>query len=424
MKVVNLKHFNFHKLVLLKGESEIMKKSFILKFISLTTVIAALCTIVFIPPVPASASSTSQMKNEIKELEEKSEELEKEISKLKSQKADQEKIRDQLSAQMANTQAEITACTNLINSYKSEIAEYEAEIAAKEAEIDDTKFLFRQRMRSIYMSGSTNNDLLVLLDAESFSDYLALSEVSKTISAHDKKIVTEITEAIETINNAKSAINEKMTAQNEVKKSLAAKQEKLRSQQAEINGIIASISSDQTKLEKDNAAYLAAIDKLEDEIQAALSAASGSSGGSSGGSNPVFTSGTFTWPVPGYYNISSPYGYRWGRLHGGIDIASAGIEGKPIVAAAAGVVIAAGYNSGGYGNWVMINHGTSGGNQFATVYGHMKYSPSVRNGQKVSAGQTIGYVGSTGRSTGNHLHFEIRVNGSRVNPLGYFNRAS
>ena len=201
-----------------------MKKSFILKFISITTIIAALCSSVFIP-LPASASSTSQMKNEIKELEEKSKKLESKISKLKSEKAEQQKIRDQLTAQMANTQAEITACTNLINSYKAEIAEHEAEIAEKEAAIEDTKFLFRQRMRSIYMSGSTNNDLLVLLDAKSFSDYLALSEVSKTISAHDKKIVTEITEAIETINKAKAAINEKMTAQNEVKKSLAAKQE-------------------------------------------------------------------------------------------------------------------------------------------------------------------------------------------------------
>ena len=188
------------------------------------------------------------------------------------------------------------------------------------------------------------------------------------------------------------------------------------------NNVIYSINSDQKSLEKENAAYEAAINNLERQIQAALSAAN--SGGSNSNKNPVFTSARFSWPVPGYYNITSYFGQRWGRLHGGVDISSAGIEGKPIIAAASGVVLSAGYNTGGYGNWVMINHGTNGGKQYATVYGHMKYSPSVSAGQSVKAGQVIGYVGNTGRSYGNHLHFEVRVNGSRVNPMGYFNRAS
>ncbi len=400
-----------------------MKKSFILKSISLLIMTSILCVSVFIP-VPASAASTSEMRSEIEKLEAKSKELESQIAKLKSEKAEKQKIKDSLNAQMSNTQAEISACTALINSYKSEIAELEAEVAAKESEIDDTKFLFRQRMRSIYMSGSTNNDLLVLLDAESFSDYLSLSEVSRTISAHDKKIVTQITEAINLINKSKIAINEKMSAQNELKKTLAAKQEKLKAQQAEINGIIASINANQGELEADNKEYEAAIDKLEKEIQDAIAAANKPSSGGGGSKNPVFTSGRFLWPVPGYYNITSYYGQRWGRLHGGIDISSSGIEGKPIIATADGVVLSAGYNTGGFGNWVMINHGVSGGNQFVTISAHMKYSPCVSTGQHVNAGDVIGYVGNTGRSYGNHLHFEVRVNGSRTNPMNYFNRAS
>ena len=397
-----------------------MKSKLMLKSTALILVIFIFCITTF---VPVTAASTSQMRNEIEKLEEQSEKLEKEIAKLKGQKAEQQKIKDKLTAQINNTQAEISACTKLINSFKSEIKECEAEIAKAEAEIEDTKFLFRQRIRSIYMSGSTNNDLLVLLDAESFSDYLALSEVSRTISAHDKKIVNEITEAISSINESKKAINEKMTAQNEIKKSLAEKQAKLKKQHSEINGVIATISADQSELEKDNKEYEAAINKLEKEIQAAIAAANKPS--SSGGSkNPVFVSGKFLWPVPGYYNITSYYGQRWGRLHGGIDISSAGIEGKPIIAAADGVVLSAGYNTGGFGNWVMINHGTKGGSQYTTISAHMKYSPSVSTGQKVKAGQVIGYVGNTGRSYGNHLHFEVRVNGSRTNPMNYFNRAS
>ncbi|MBO5106321.1 MAG: peptidoglycan DD-metalloendopeptidase family protein [Clostridia bacterium] len=397
-----------------------MKNNIIFKSVSLSLVLLTVLSLSF---MPASAASTTQMKNEIERLEEESEKLEKEISKLKGEKAEQQKIKDKLTAQINNTQAEISACTKLINSFKSEIKECEAEIAKSEAEIEDTKFLFRQRMRSIYMSGSTNNDLLVLLDADSFSDYLALSEVSRTISAHDKKIVSEITDAIKTINESKKAINEKMTAQNEIKKSLAEKQSKLKRQQSEINGVIATISADQSELEKDNKEYEAAINKLEREIQEAIAAANKPSG-SSGSKNPVFVSGKFLWPVPGYYNITSYYGQRWGRLHGGIDISSAGIGGKPIIAAADGVVLSAGYNTGGFGNWVMINHGTKGGNQYTTISAHMKYTPSVKTGQKVTAGQVIGYVGNTGRSYGNHLHFEVRVNGSRTNPMNYFNRAS
>lgn len=373
--------------------------------------------------VPAGAASTSQMREDINDLEKKSQELEKEIAKLKKNKAEQNKIKAKLDDQITVLQEQVAACQRLIGSYKGEIKEYEAKIAEKEAEIEDTKYLFRQRMRSIYMSGSTNNDLMVLLDADSFSDYLALSEVSKTIAAHDKKIVTEITTAIETINESKKAMNEKIAAQNELKKTLASKQAKLKTQQAEINGVIADINKDQSALEKENKQYEAAIKKLEQEIQNALAGATGSK-------NPVFVSGRFTWPCPGYYNITSYYGYRVNpvsgkyKLHGGIDIASAGIYGKPIVAAADGVVLSAGYNTGGFGNWVMINHGTYGGKQYATVYAHMCKTPSVKAGQKVKAGQTLGYVGSTGNSTGNHLHFEIRVNGDRVNPMNYFNRAN
>jgi len=376
--------------------------------------------------VPASAASTSQMKNEISELEEKSAKLEKEIAELKKNKAEQNALKTKLDEQIAVTQEKISACTRLIDSYKAEIKEFEAEIAEKEAEIEDTKFLFRQRMRSIYMSGSTNNDLLVLLDAEDFSDYLALSEVSRTISAHDRKIVDEIVVAIADINKSKTAINAKMAEQNNLKKSLANEQAKLKAQKSEVNSVISTINSDQSALEAKNKTYEAAINKLEKEIQAALAAAaSGSSG-----KNPVFKSGRFTWPVPGYYNITSYYGYRIHpvtgkrKLHGGIDIASAGIYGKPIVAAADGVVLSAGWNSGGFGNWVVINHGMSGGNQFATLYAHMCSAPVVSEGQEVKAGDTIGYVGSTGMSTGNHLHFEVRVNGNRVNPMSYFSKAS
>lgn len=121
-------------------------------------------------------------------------------------------------------------------------------------------------------------------------------------------------------------------------------------------------------------------------------------------------SGAFIWPTRG--SVSSRFGRRWGRHHEGIDIANS--KGTPIYAADSGTVTFAGYNSGGYGNLVKISHG----NGIETRYGHMS-SIVVSRGQKVSKGQLIGYMGSTGRSTGSHLHFEVRINGSAVNPLKY-----
>ncbi|MDD6848612.1 MAG: peptidoglycan DD-metalloendopeptidase family protein [Oscillospiraceae bacterium] len=124
--------------------------------------------------------------------------------------------------------------------------------------------------------------------------------------------------------------------------------------------------------------------------------------------------GSFMWPVPYTRNITSGYGSRWGRFHSGIDIAAAGSYGKSIVASDAGTVIWAGYDSSGYGNYVIIDHG----NGYSTLYGHCS-SLAVRRGQVVAKGQTISYIGSTGDSTGPHLHFEVRKNGSRLNPLNY-----
>lgn len=141
------------------------------------------------------------------------------------------------------------------------------------------------------------------------------------------------------------------------------------------------------------------------------SSSSGSSSYSSGGSS----SGSFIWPLPYTSNITSGYGSRWGRFHSGIDIAAGGCYGQTIVAADGGTVEWAGYDSSGYGNYVIINHN----NGYKTLYGHCS-SVYVSAGQSVSQGQSIAAVGSTGDSTGPHLHFEVRTSGgSRLNPSNF-----
>lgn len=134
----------------------------------------------------------------------------------------------------------------------------------------------------------------------------------------------------------------------------------------------------------------------------------------------------FSWPAPGFCYISSPYGYRWGTIHRGIDVGDAGIHGGAACASMAGTVIYVNNScvhdypknanccGDGYGNYVVISHNGT----YSTLYGHLA-SACVSVGQYVSQGQVIGYIGSTGWSTGAHLHFEVRVNGSAVDPLGY-----
>ncbi|MCQ2513726.1 MAG: peptidoglycan DD-metalloendopeptidase family protein [Ruminococcus sp.] len=132
-------------------------------------------------------------------------------------------------------------------------------------------------------------------------------------------------------------------------------------------------------------------------------------------SNSGYSTGSFIWPIPYTHSISSEFGYRWGRLHGGLDIAAGGIYGQPIIASDSGTVSFSGGDAySGYGYYVMIDHN----NGYSTLYGHCS-SLAVSSGQYVNQGDIIGYVGSTGNSTGPHLHFEIRVDGVQTDPLGY-----
>ena len=126
------------------------------------------------------------------------------------------------------------------------------------------------------------------------------------------------------------------------------------------------------------------------------------------------SSGMFAWPLPYTHTLTSTFGTRWGRLHGGLDISDGGVYGQPIYASASGTVTFSGGDNSGYGNYVIIDHGSG----YTTLYGHCSSLVAV-TGQYVNQGDLIGYVGSTGNSTGPHLHFEIRLNGEKMDPLGY-----
>ena len=248
--------------------------------------------------------------------------------------------------------------------------------------------------------------------------------MAKSISAYDKALTNKLVDDVKLIEQKKSEINVLLSEQESVKSTLDSKKKELNKQVSSVNSEIADLNSDIKDLNNRKEANEQAIKEYEQAIKNA---------GNVGVDQTH--DGQFTWPCPGYRTITSPYGYRihpiYGtkKFHKGIDISGGGIKGKPIVAAADGVVSLATYNAGGYGYYVMINHGQApNGKWYVTLYAHMtKYI--VRVGQTVKKGQTIGYVGTTGASTGYHLHYEVRagtknkygnVEYDTTNPLSYY----
>jgi murein DD-endopeptidase MepM/ murein hydrolase activator NlpD len=276
------------------------------------------------------------------------------------------------------------------------------------------------RLVAIYEADNPDT-IAVVLSATSFSDLLDQLEYLKQIGKQDREIADEVATAKAEMAAARARTKrtragvaaETHTIAVRTAEQRAVHEQLLASQQA----LVATRAQERQSLasaKESEAAYLNEVDGLAQvsaqlgaQIQAAQARAAAS--GSSYSSGSGVSSHGLIWPVQG--PVTSPFGMRWGRMHEGIDI---GVPyGTPIHAAASGTVIYAGWMSG-YGNLTVIDHG----NGLATAYGHQS-SIAVSNGQTVGQGDTIGYVGCTGHCFGPHLHFEVRVNGQPVDPLGY-----
>lgn len=366
-------------------------------------------------------------RDKINDLESKQQKVKEQIDSLKSDISDQEALKSALQEDIDNVQAQIDIYNDQLTEVESRLADIEVQKAQKQADLESTKQTFMTRLRAMYVSGD-NSMLNVLLSANDFGDFLYRDQLLSSVTDHDNAIMEQLKSdisAVEELENQANAEKEEISA---IKAEVDAKRQELGDRMKELNSVISDLEGQKSGLEDQLAEYSAAIDEFEAKIQAEAAAAaaaannnknnnSNSGSNSSGSVISKPNSSGWVWPCPGFYYISSYVGPRWGRTHNGLDIAGSNIYGQPIVAARAGTVIDAGWNSGGYGNYVMINHGDG----FITIYGHMS-SVASYTGQSVSAGQVIGYVGNTGRSTGPHLHFEVRLNGSVEDPLDFVSR--
>jgi murein DD-endopeptidase MepM/ murein hydrolase activator NlpD len=328
---------------------------------------------------------------------------------------------DGAQASVSSLEAELASAHGRLERLTTLLAEQTRDLERLRSEHARAVEILEQRVREAYIEGAP--DLLsFLVSATSFDDLIDNVELLERIGEQDQKIAKEVARA-----KTKAALARRATASTRraqaaavsvistrteearaARDRLAASRDTLAGAQALKQSALGASRESREEFLHEVEALAAQSAALAARIQAAQSAQSSPSSSTSAPSGVPSAAG-FIWPVNG--PVVSGFGMRWGRMHEGIDISAA--SGTPIVAAAAGVVIHAGW-LGGYGNLVVVDHG----NGLATAYAHAS-SILVGVGQRVSQGQTIALVGSTGNSSGPHLHFEVRLNGNAVDPLAY-----
>ena len=300
----------------------------------------------------------------------------------------------ELNSKIKEVEEKISSTNEEINKLDLQINDIKSEINDLENNIKNNKEQLSKRIKVINSNYSMSY-IKILLNSSSISDFLNNMYIVKQIVKQDKEVLTELDENKQEIEDKKSQIEKKKVEQEELKLLLEKDSESLNADKVEVENL-------KTELEKEE-------NELESEIEKIASQSI------IDGESQIISRGS--WPVPGYSRISSPYGYRihpifnTKKMHTGIDIPAP--TGTPTVSIASGKVIFSGYK-GGYGKTVMIQHDDGK----VTLYAHNN-ELNVSVGQRVQKGQVVAKIGSTGNSTGPHLHFEVRINGKHVNPVPY-----
>ena len=356
---------------------------------------------------------------EIDDTKKKAEELE---SKKKAAENEKTSLADQLkklTGEMEETKKKISA-------KEDEITNKEEELILAKADENEQYESMKKRIRYMYENGNTGF-VEILCSSKSIGELLNNAEYISRISGYDRNMLVEFQKVVTNVENQEAELKKEYKELQTMQDDLITKQdsvnELIKNKQSEIQSLTSELGDTKNKLAQLEAAAAEAERKQKEaaaakEAQAAAKKNTRSSGSSAGsaGASVVSGNGTFTHPCPGGY-ISSGFGYRTQPIagastnHKGIDFAAA--TGTPIYAAAAGTVISAGY-AGNAGNLLVISHG----NGLLTYYMHCN-AIYVSAGQKVSRGQNVAAVGTTGNSTGPHLHFQVMLNGTPVNPANY-----
>lgn len=372
------------------------------------TLVAALgFSLVAVRPVPARAD----VMDDLQKLQQQQEQLNRDLNALKQQKtrtqAEYNKVQNEIKkkqAQLAQLQKDLAYLESQFQQTSIDVAAAEEDLADAEARLNLRQNLLETRLRTMYEEGTVSY-LEVLLSAKDFGDFLSRFELLKDIVAQDAELMKQVKAEREEVAAKKAALEEK-------KAQIA----RLKDQTASQRATVAQVTTDLQTKKGQLAVNLRELEKQEDQLiersnqlTDQISAIQAKLGTKRTGKLSMI------WPVVA--PITSQFGNRYHpvlkkyKMHTGLDLGAK--MSTPIKAAESGTVIMAQWDSG-YGNMTVIDHGDG----ISTLYGHQS-KLAVKVGDKVARGQVIGYVGSTGISTGPHLHFEVRVNGQVKNPLNY-----
>ena len=378
------------------------------------SVLVCCAVLIVSAPITSYADSTlDHLNDQYEQLENQQQAIKDKLSATKTEKEKQEAIRSSLTSQITTTQQQITLLDNKINYLQNDIAEKEQKIEELSAEVLEQQDLFMKRIRSIYKSSVGTSMLGMVFGVDSLGSYLSYGKYLSRISEHDSTLLQTLADNIAELRELQQQMQVEKEDLADTKVTAESKKASLTSQKTEVESTLQDIK----KMEQEYLADQAAIQKEMQQIQADIDAIYAAAADS--GSQVDYSTTGFIYPIKGYTYISSYYGWRFNNTdyHTGVDFPAP--ANTPIRASASGTVIyvrtGAGYGRNwGYGNYLIVDHG--GG--FSTLYAHCTSIP-VSVGDTVTKGQTIAYVGTTGWSTGYHLHFEIRRNGAHTNPLNY-----
>ncbi|MBE6778165.1 MAG: hypothetical protein E7541_02125 [Ruminococcaceae bacterium] len=385
-------------------------------------------------PHTVKAATRNELESQLSDLKQKEKELKKELAEASSDLSASQQRKNLLDSQIANAEQQIGLLNSKISTLDKQMAEASANIDTaqknieeKETSIFDTKDKLNQRLRAIMKTGNQSS-LQVLMNTENYQDYLIKSKAVKLIAAHDQAAIDDLEKALVELQGQKKVLEDERQKLQQQKADIESARAESTAKKYELNELCADAQREINNLKNTVSGYNDQLEETRKKIEKANAAIAALI--QSSGSTGVYNQSMMYWPIPTVRAYSSVYGERWGRLHKGLDIANGPIPvyGENIVAAADGTVIAVNstswYGTGwsyGYGYCIIIDHGRDArGRTISTLYAHCS-KVFVTKGQKVTGGKTvIAQAGKSGDVTGPHLHFEVRVNGTQVDPLGTY----